>query len=471
MNAPLVWIVFPGVAAVLLFFLRRWERLTVALGAGLALLLALLAWQAPIDKTIVIGPLSLKIISVLPFLGRRFEITDLERPGLLLIYACVAFWFAGSVFAHANRMFVPVGLAMAALFIAALSVQPFLYAALLIEMAVLVSLPLLSPPGRPVGRGVTRYLTFQSLGMPFILFTGWLLAGVEASPGDSAFVVHVAVLMGLGFAFLLAVFPFHNWIPMLAEESHPYAAAFVFFMLPLAVLLFGLGLLDRYAWLRNTPTLFVLLRLAGGLLVVTGGVWAAFQRNLGRILGYAVIVEIGLSILALSPGYNEAGGLPLLGSFFALLLPRGLALAVWALALTVIQGQVEGLRFRHIQGIAQRMPVATAALLMAHFSLAGFPILAGFPARLALWDGLARSSPLAAFAALLGAAGLLMAGLRTLAVVVMTSDQEPIQFLESRGQEVLLALGGIALFLIGLFPVWVLPGLVNLAKMYTYLKP
>jgi NADH:ubiquinone oxidoreductase subunit 2 (subunit N) len=108
---------------------------------------------------------------------------------------------------------------------------------------------------------------------------------------------------------------------------------------------------------------------------------------------------------------------------------------------------------------------------MAHFSLAGFPILAGFPARLALWDGLARSSPLAAFAALLGAVGLLMAGLRTLAVVVMTPDREPIQFQESRGQQVLLALGGLALFLVGLFPVWVLPALVNLANMYSHLKP
>jgi NADH-quinone oxidoreductase subunit N len=470
-NAPLLWIVFPGLAAAALLFLRRWEKLTAALGTALALLLALLAWRLPIDQTIILGPLSFKVASVLPILGRRFEIGDLERPELILIYASAAFWFAGSVFARATWNFVPVGLAMAALFVAAISVQPFLYAALLIEMAVLVSVPLLSPPGRAVSRGVTRYLIFQSLGMPFILFTGWLLAGVEASPGDSAFVVHVAVLMGLGLAFLLAVFPFHDWIPMLAEESHPYVAAFVFFMLPLVVLLFGLGLLDRYAWLRTAPALYTALRLAGGLLALTGGVWAAFQHNLGRIMGYAVLVEIGLSILALSPGYDDAGGLPLLGSFFSLLLPRGLALALWALALTVIQSQAKGLRFRHVQGIAMRMPVAAGALLVAHFSLAGFPILAGFPARLALWDGLARSSPLAAVTALLGAAGLFVAGLRTLAVLVVAPGQEALEFLESRGQQVLLALGGLGLLLIGFFPMWFLPVLENLGNMYPHLKP
>jgi hypothetical protein len=53
----------------------------------------------------------------------------------------------------------------------------------------------------------------------------------------------------------------------------------------------------------------------------------------------------------------------------------------------------------------------------------------------------------------------------------MTPDEEPVQFLESRAQQALLAVGGMALFLIGLFPVWVLPGLVNLANTFTHLKP
>ena len=45
MSAPVLWILVPGVMAVVLFFLRRWERLTAFLGVGLALILSgLAAW-------------------------------------------------------------------------------------------------------------------------------------------------------------------------------------------------------------------------------------------------------------------------------------------------------------------------------------------------------------------------------------------------------------------------------------------
>ena len=40
----------------------------------------------------------------------------------------------------------------------------------------------------------------------------------------------------------------------------------------------------------------------GLIMVVSGGLLAAFQRHLGRIMGYAVIVETGFSILTISLG-------------------------------------------------------------------------------------------------------------------------------------------------------------------------
>jgi NADH-quinone oxidoreductase subunit N len=471
MSTPLVWIVIPALIAAILYLFRRWHKSTAAVGILISVLLAWLAWLVPIGEAINIGPFSAELSDMLVVLGRRFVLDTGDRPILILIYLGVAFWFGGSIVARTDRLFVPLGLSIAALLTAALAVEPFLYAALLIEMAALVSVPMLSSPGNQVGRGVVRFVTFQSLGMPFILYTGWMLAGVEAAPGDSQLILHAEILMGMGFAFFMAVFPFHTWIPMLAEEAHPYTAAFVFFLLTLVISFFGLSFIDRYAWLRTSVQLYFLLRLSGALMVLVGGIWSAFQRHLGRMMGYAVLVEIGLSLLAVGDGLNSDGKLALLGIFFALILPRGLGLGVWSLALAAIKNKFGELRFRSIQGVGRQMPIASASLVLAQFSMAGFPLLAGFPVRLALWLELAQRYPLESFAALIGSAGLLAGGLRALAVLVMGSREDQWQISENWDQRILLVLGGLALFVLGVFPQWFLPGLAHMAGTYVHLSP
>jgi formate hydrogenlyase subunit 3/multisubunit Na+/H+ antiporter MnhD subunit len=466
MSTPIVWIIFPGIVAVILFLLRSWNRGVVFTGALVAGLLAWLAWLAPFGERIRMGPLTLELTDTLDVLGRRFTLGMEDRSLLILVYLAVAFWFAGAVVARTDQLFVPMGLGIASLLTAALAVEPFLYAALLIEMAALLSVPLLAPPGRKPGRGVIRFLVFQTLGMPFLLSSGWALAGLEVNPGSSDLMFQANLLMGLGFAFFLGLFPFHTWIPMLAEESHPYAAAFVFFLLPMAVSLFGLNFLDSYPWLRTSIGLYDLLRAAGVLMVMIAGVWAAFERSLGRMLGYAVMMEIGLSLLALGAGSDVEVSSGLREVFFALLLPRGLALCLWALALSIIRENTGDLRFRSVKGVAHRLPFAAGGLVLAHFSMAGFPLLAGFTVHLALWDGLANLYPFYALAALFGSAGLIMGGLRTLAVLVMEPSEQSWEHSESWGQNLLLGVGCAALFLIGLLPQWFFPIITRLANTF-----
>jgi len=470
MNAPIVWILFPGLLSVGLYILRKWERLVAILATSTALGLAGLAWWIPVREQMFVGAWILPFSDTLSVFGRRFTLGAFDRPALIVLYLTAALWFGAAPSARTGKLFVPLGLGMVALLTAALAVEPFLYAALLIEMAVLVSIPFLTLPGRQVGRGVLRYLTFQTLGIPFILFTGWMLTGVGTAPEDQGLVLRVIVTMGLGFAFLLAVFPFHSWIPMLAQEANPYSAAFVFLLLPGSIMLLGLGFLNNFAWLRTLPGAYLLLRSAGVLMVVTAGLWAAFQRHLGRMLAYALIMEIGFSFITIGLAQGTQAG-TFLGIFFAAVVPRGLALGVWALALSALRSQTADLNIVQVQGIARRYPIAAGSLIIAHFSLAGLPLLASFPLRLALLDGLVLASPSSAFWVLVGMVGLLIGGFRSLVGLVGGADEVKWQVAESWFLIGYLIVGVLGLLILGLFPQWFLSLSASMPSAFEQLLP
>lgn len=477
MNSPILWIIFPGFVSVILLALQRWNRATYIAGTAVAIILAGFAWLIPIGENIRIGNITIPFGDTLTILGRRFVIGSGDRATLLLIYAGLAFWLLGSWAAHSSRLFVPLGLGVASLLTAALAVEPFLYAALILEVVVLVSIPLISSPGTPTSRGATRYLIYLTLGFPFILFTGWLLAGTDTSTVNIDQVILAFVLMGLGFWLLMGIFPFHTWIPMISEESHPYAAAFLLYELPLATFLFGLSFLDRYAWLRETAGLYTVLEIGGVVMIFIAGILAAFQNHLGRILGYVILVEIGLSLLAIRVGLEPGENGRLLGLFYTILLPRALSLGVWALALvTIIRSAVDyqggpitsrNLTFKMVQGNARRTPIAAISLLLAFFSLAGLPLLVGFPIRLALWEEIAKISIFIAGAVLLGYLGLLIGGMRTMAVLVSGSEDTAWEINESRSERILLIIGSIALVGMGLLPQLFMPALSQVIEVFT----
>jgi NADH-quinone oxidoreductase subunit N len=473
LSAPIVWIFIPGVLAIILYFLRRRERLIIAIGLVFSLLLAWLAWLDPISKAINLGPLSIKLTDSLTILGRQFIINSSDTSFLVLIYLGVAFWFGGGIVADTGRLFVSGGLLIASLMTAALAVEPFLFAALLIEMAALVCVPLFSPPGTRVGGGSLRFLVFQTLSMPLILFTGWLLQGAEASPGDSALVLHASLLMAIGFALLLAVFPFHTWMPMVAEASNAYVVAFVFYMLPLIITLFGLGFFDRYAWLRSLPGVYRMVEFAGLSMVVMGGIWTATQRNLARMMAFGMMVEIGVSLLILGAGTGQTVQIPFLGVFFTSLLPRGLGLSLWALSIVVLAKVVtpvgekrQNPSLDHLNGIAHRAPIAASALILAQLSMAGFPLLAGFPVHFAIWEGLSRQTLVLTLGALVGSAGLIVGGLRALMVFISGSEDYGWRISEGWGERILLLLGILVLLLVGIFPQLLLPAMANMINIF-----
>lgn len=463
MNAPTLWIIFPIGLGILLLFINN-QRFLSLVGGSLAVILAAIAQFVPIEVALRIGSFSLRLDSGLTILGRSLIIPPTEGSLLALIYGAAALWFFGAEASKTATRLVPLGFMIIALMVASIAVQPFLYAALFIEMAILLAIPMLTSIYRPPGRGVVRFLIYQTLAMPFILLAGWLLAGVEASPGDLALTAQSAAMLGMGFAFLLAIFPLYSWIPLLIEENSPYIVGFLLWILPTITIIFGAGFLDRYSWLRSSPQLALALRYVGLLMVVTGGAFAAFQRHLGRIMAYGSIAETGFSLLALSLDLRL--GIPIL---FLLIPARALGLAVWSLSLSIIKEHVETMRFGAARGILRFTPLAGAGMIVATLSAGAFPLLAGFPSRLALWEGLSRESIGAALWMAVGIAGLLTSAFRSLAVISMADEFTGWTPQESYTQMTMLGLGMVGLFLLGLFPQTVQFLLANLPLMFEHL--
>jgi NADH-quinone oxidoreductase subunit N len=459
MSSPVLWIGIPLFSALILFFLRRWKSWVIAAGTLICLVLATLAWQVTLGDIVVLGRWSFTISDRVIFFGRQLILDNGDRSILALIYLVTAFWFGGAISVKVHRMFIPLGLGMVAILVAALSVEPFLYAALLIQIAILMCVPLLSPPGKEIQPGVLRFLSYQSLGMPFILFAGWLFSGVEITIGDLALAYRSVVMLGLGFAFLLAIFPLYTWITMLSEEAHPYIAAFVFITIPSVVTLFGFAFISRYPWIGDIGVVLPVLRIIGVLMVASGGVMAAFQRHLGRILGYAVVVEIGRAVLALSLPEGQA-------IYHAMLLPRVLALGVWALALSIMRYFSEDLRFKTIQGLGRQFPVLGVSVAIAQLSLGGFPLLAGFPVYLILFRELSQISSTLGLWNLLGSFGLLVGSFRSLAVLVIGPEDIKLDGAKPEIHQILLVIGVVGILFIGLFPQLILPLVMNLPQVF-----
>jgi len=463
MSAPFIWILIPFVVGFsTLFFLHK--RFSPLIGGVVSTILALVALIFPIDTALLLGSVSIKISSSVEFFGRSFALNTADGPLIAIIYGLAALWFFGTEASGSANRFVSLGLMIVALLTASIAVQPFLFAALLLDMAAMLVIPLLVPLYQKPGRGVVRFLIYQTLAMPFILFSGWMLAGVEASPGDIGATLQAGTILGLGFAFLLGVFPLYNWIPMLMEEALPYATGFLLWALPTFTVIFALGFLDRYTWLRTSPQLSNAIQFAGVLMVASGGLFASQQKHIGRIMGYAAITETGLLVLAIGLKSTE-----IVNTTFLLLIPRGLELAVWALALSIIKRKAYSLRFSEVQGMARSYPVAVAALILANLSMTGFPLLAGFPPRLALWQELAGQSLVTSFWVFIGLLGLLIAAIRTLAVFVMAEENKAWEWNESWVQTTMLGLGMIGLFILGMFPQVLQPFIVNLPALFEHL--
>jgi NADH-quinone oxidoreductase subunit N len=468
LSTPLLWIVLPIIIAGACAVLYQRRLLSLILASFTSLGLAGLGAFFPENLTLSIGPLTMKFSENLGILGRQISLPYEILPFLTFVYVLTGLWILSSTLPGVPTTFHPVSLVMTALLTAALGVEPFLYAALLIETAVLVSIPVLSPIATPTRPGILRYLSLQTLAMPFLLLAGWLLTGVETLPPNSPLIGQTMLVLGLGFALLLGVFPFHSWVPMVSQHAHPLAMSFLSFILPTTILMFALNFLDRYTFLRESENIYQIMQLMGTIMIVSGGAWTAFEKNLKRAFGFSALTETGFSLLAI--GLSQTGGL----HWLMLLLPaRALGFLLWGFTLTLIDELAGSLDTQMIQGFAHRYPILSTGLILAQLSIAGLPLLASFPTKIAIISATFSTNINLGVWGFLGSLGLFFYTIRLIAILVTPEDiNNPIAWIvsEKMNEYVPIVIMVIALILLGLFPHIFPSGMTNILTSFGQLQ-
>lgn len=460
---PLLFVVIPWLAAPGIYALRArgWRLAETLVAAGVAGVLAVLAAFLPLT----LAPYLRDTFGVL---GRQFVMTPADRGALTQLLTLAALIFLGAGLRTQGRYFLGAGVAILGFLAAALFVRPFLFAAIFIELAAALAVFMLADEGHPATAGALRFLIYTTLGVPFVLFAGWLIESGAANPGDPRYLTQAALCLAAGFAVWLAVTPFHSWLPEVAEHAPPLATAFVATVMRTPVVFLLLKLLDTYSWLAGNSLILGSLQLAGAGMVGLGALLVFGQRNLGRSVGYALLIEFGAVLLALGLG-TRAG----VQAALAALALRGLGLWMWALGLDQLRRAARALEpdragsddsFEALRGLGWRYPFAVTGAAVGLLSVMGLPLMAGFPARWALLRLLAEQTP--------ALAALLLAAMTSVGVVVMRalaalttprSPEEVIRVRETWPALAAFSLGVAAILLLGAFPQWVLPWVTNVS--------
>lgn len=471
----LLFLILPLAVGGAVYATRRWATLSFLLAVGTCFALAAVILLVPLGRTVELWGRQIVIGGRLTLLGRELVLEDVDRIAIAFLYLAAAGVFTVAWRVSPRSMIVPVGFGSLSLLSGSLLIQPLIYAALLLQLAIALSIFALQPEDRGPARGALQYLSFSLLALPGLMIIHWLMERYTLTPENTALLDTAAILLALSFALLLGSIPFHMWMPALASDSDPLAGAFVLTVNHGAVWFLLLTFLETYPEFSAYGEFASLASTIGLVMVVVGGLLAAAQRRLGRLVGYGALIDNGVALIAL--GMNSERGLAL--ALLALMVrPFGLVLMTAGLrGLRAVGGG--GHRVAGVRGLAWKAPWSTFAFLMGGLSLAGMPITAGFTGRWPLYRALAASNLGTVLLMILAGSGLMIGVCRAFSTLTERTegpDGDAGEGARTRGHEgwlsgaILAAAVGLTLW-VGLWPQALSLSAARLASMYTFFSP
>jgi NADH-quinone oxidoreductase subunit N len=271
-----------------------------------------------------------------------------------------------------------------------------------------------------------KYLILGGFGSAFLLFGIALIYGATGSTnlaqiGD-ALRLEMAAMVGMGliavgFAFKVALVPFHMWTPDVYEGAPTPVTAFMSIGTKTAafaalIRILALAFPDLAA---NWGAILYVLSI---ITVIGGNLIALAQTNIKRMLAYSSIAHAGYITIGIVAGTAEGFAAVLFYLLTYAFMNLG-AFAVVAALERKARSELpdvdkppfapppDFLEIRHYSGLAKTNPTLAAAMAVFLISLAGLPPLAGFFGKLyiflaAVREGLYTLAIVAVLASIVG---------------------------------------------------------------------
>jgi len=190
------------------------------------------------------------------------------------------------------------------------------------------------------------------------------------------FLLLAIILIIGGFAFKVALFPFHLWAPD-AYEGAPTpitallsvgskAAAFaVFFRIFIVALPEFQPEWSKLLWLLSAATMLF------------GTVVAIAQKNIIRMMAYSSIAHAGMILIGMLVS-NQTGAS---GMLYYLLVYTFINIGVFAVVTLIVTGDGQGEKISDYKGLGSQHPLLAFFMTLYLLALAGVPPTAGFVAK------------------------------------------------------------------------------------------
>ncbi|MFC3625544.1 NADH-quinone oxidoreductase subunit NuoN [Vogesella amnigena] len=271
---------------------------------------------------------------------------------------------------------------------------------------------------------------------------------IASGQANETLLVFGTVFIVAGLAFKLGAVPFHMWVPdvyhgaptalTLMIGAAPKLAAFVFV---LRILVQGMG-----ALVADWQGMLIIIAV---LSMAIGNITAIAQTNLKRMLAYSTISHMGFLLLGLIAGNPEGYSAAMFYAIVYILT----TLVGFGILLGLSRAGFECETLDDLKGLNGRNSWYALLMLLALFSMAGIPPLAGFYAKFAVIQAIVNINLvwLAVVAVMMSLIGAFYY-LRAVKVMYFDDVQDNSPISMSGDMKLVLSVNAVALLVLGMMP-------------------